>query len=282
MQESADFSLEAHLPFRVLNPREASRFYRFSLYTVDDELAYFAQLYWVLRWDLHDGESFDAQVVPSAYTNFTCMPEGARVTGVTTGLYRYPVTGSGVIAGIMFRPGAIAAFHTSPGALTDGFLPAGECFPGVTAQFNTRVIQSTDEHAISLMRTEVLATRPKADPNIRLINQIITRATGPSPLTVRALAAEFAMSERKLQGLFERYVGVGLKWIMLRDRLQQATLLADTLQQPNWTDIALDLGYSDQSHFINDFRRIIGMTPRQYYLAQREGSVGDGGREEEG
>lgn len=276
LEKTADFSLESHLPFRVLHPHEAQRYYEFALYRVDEELAHLAQLYWVLRWDLSGDESFDAQVVPSAYTNFTCMPEGARVTGVTTGLYDYQVRGSGVIAGIMFRPGGIAAFHGAPRELVDRFVPARELFPGADDAFNARVIAETDDGAIGRMREEVLARMPAADPNIELVNEIIERSRGPEASTVRAIARDFAISERKLQGLFERYVGVGLKWIMLRDRLQHATLLADTLEHPDWSAIAYDLGYGDQSHFINDFKRIIGMTPGQYAAARRADDRRDG------
>lgn len=269
LEKTADFSLESHLPFRVLRPQQAQSYYDFTLYRADEELAHVAQLLWMLRWDLRGDECFDAQVVPSAYTNFTCMPEGARVTGVTTGLYDYQVRGSGVIAGIMFRPGGIAAFCDAPKLLVDTHVPAAEFFPGVSPEFNARVIAASDEAALGRMRDEVLARKPKHDPNITLVNEIIDRSRAHGTVTVRTIANEFAMSERKLQTLFERYVGVGLKWIMLRDRLQQATLLADTLERPDWTAIAYDLGYGDQSHFINDFKRIIGMTPRQYALAAR-------------
>ncbi len=209
------------------------------------------------------------QVVPSAYTNFTCMPEGARVTGVTRGLYDYEVKGSGVIIGIMFRPGGIAAFHPAPKQLVDRFVPAHEVFPGVDDAFNRRVIASPDEDALAMMNDRVIARLPDPDPDIDLVNRIIKRAQESDGITVRAVAQEFAMSLRKMQGLFERYVGVGVKWIILRDRLQRATLLADTEVNPDWSQIAYDLGYSDQSHFINDFKRIIGMSPRQYALGRR-------------
>lgn len=261
--------MDSHLPFRVLHPTEAERYYDQVLYEVQGPLGYVAQLSWTLRWGLPPGVGFAAQVVPSAYTNFTCMPEGARVTGVTSGLYDYEVTGSGVIIGIMFRPGGIAAFHTSPREIVDRFVPAGEVFPGVDDSFNRRVIESRDRAALDMMHERVIARLPKADPNIELVNRIIDRAQESNTATVRSLAREFAMSLRKLQGLFERYVGIGLKWIILRDRLQRATLLADTEKSPDWSQIAHDLGYSDQSHFINDFKRIIGLTPRQYALGRR-------------
>jgi AraC-like DNA-binding protein len=33
----------------------------------------------------------------------------------------------------------------------------------------------------------------------------------------------------------------------------------------DWAQVALDSGYYDQAHFIHDFRRFSGLTPRQYW-----------------
>jgi AraC-like DNA-binding protein len=32
----------------------------------------------------------------------------------------------------------------------------------------------------------------------------------------------------------------------------------------DWADLAGQLGYADQSHFINDFRRLVGRSPGEY------------------
>ncbi len=69
---------------------------------------------------------------------------------------------------------------------------------------------------------------------------------------------------RALQRLFSRYVGVSPKWVIRRFRLQEA---AEQLTRGNivdWSRLALDLGYFDQAHFINDFRSLIGMSPTEY------------------
>lgn len=253
------------LPFRVLNPDKARQYYTLELYKPAADLDYFVQLYWVMRWNLGENESFDAEVIPSAYTNFTCMPGGARITGVSTGLYRYTVQGSGVIFGVMFKPGGLHPFYNrNLSNITDAFIPASRVFERADGQFNEDVLSADDMSGLHLMINLLTAKKPTHDPNIEMVNKIIARAQADTSVSVTQLAQEFSMNQRTLQKLFTQYVGVGLKWIILRDRLQKATLIAETNNKPKWAEIASELGYNDQAHFINDFKRITGMTPRQY------------------
>ena len=36
------------------------------------------------------------------------------------------------------------------------------------------------------------------------------------------------------------------------------------LSHPDWSQVALELGYFDQAHLINDFRSIVGHLPAEY------------------
>jgi AraC-like DNA-binding protein len=38
----------------------------------------------------------------------------------------------------------------------------------------------------------------------------------------------------------------------------------------DWAELALELGYFDQAHLINDFRAIVGCTPVEYRKQLRE------------
>lgn len=72
-------------------------------------------------------------------------------------------------------------------------------------------------------------------------------------------------SERtSLQRRFRDYVGVGPKWVLQRYRLHDAAERMASGQVADWARVALDLGYFDQAHFVNDFRAAIGKPPAEY------------------
>ncbi|MGC2278440.1 MAG: helix-turn-helix domain-containing protein, partial [Candidatus Acidiferrales bacterium] len=59
-------------------------------------------------------------------------------------------------------------------------------------------------------------------------------------------------------------VGVSPKWVIRRYRLHEAIEKFNSCSRPDWAQLALELGYFDQAHLINDFRSIVGYSPSQY------------------
>tara|TARA_Y100001949_G_scaffold159034_1_gene149645 strand:+ start:7595 stop:8395 length:801 start_codon:yes stop_codon:yes gene_type:complete len=72
------------------------------------------------------------------------------------------------------------------------------------------------------------------------------------------------LGQRQLERLFRHQVGMTPKQF---SRIQRVALVRNQLRtgQP-LLDTALTCGYSDQAHFIHDFKRVVGMTPGQYRL----------------
>jgi AraC-like DNA-binding protein len=57
---------------------------------------------------------------------------------------------------------------------------------------------------------------------------------------------------------------VGPKWIIRLYRIKEAAARIEDGNVTTWADLALRLGYADQAHFVDDFRRIIGRPPARY------------------
>lgn len=263
LQKNADKNSEP-TPKEVLNPHQTAELYMFHTRKPSDDLVAFVDYYWTMRWDLTGQPPFIAEVIPSPYTNLTFMPDGAKITGVTTGKYIYELKDAGVIVGVKFKPGGLYLFYKkSLHELTDKVGPATLIFPEVDEAYNEDILSLSDDEAIEKVEKLLKAKKPEADRNLELITDIIAYLETAQP-SLTMLVERSRLSERRLQEIFRQYVGVGIKWIILRVRLIKAVELAATLENPNWTDIAYNLGYGDQSHFINDFKRVIGKTPVQY------------------
>jgi methylphosphotriester-DNA--protein-cysteine methyltransferase len=88
----------------------------------------------------------------------------------------------------------------------------------------------------------------------------IIRANGGE--RVEDVVDAIGVGRRQLERLFRLQVGVGPKEFA---SLARFTWLIDQLgRQKSWADLALDAGYSDQAHFIRNFRRRTGATPVEF------------------
>jgi AraC-like DNA-binding protein len=73
-----------------------------------------------------------------------------------------------------------------------------------------------------------------------------------------------------LQRLFAEHVGCPPKWAIRIYRLNDAAQRITTEGKPDYAGLAVRLGYSDQSHFIRDFRTVTGQSPAGYVRTSRE------------
>jgi AraC-like DNA-binding protein len=72
------------------------------------------------------------------------------------------------------------------------------------------------------------------------------------------------LGRRQLERRFADAVGVGPALLASIVRFRRVFDEIDHGGTRPWTDAALAAGYSDQSHFIREFRRFVGCTPREF------------------
>jgi AraC-like DNA-binding protein len=113
--------------------------------------------------------------------------------------------------------------------------------------------------------TFLLRHQPPADAQIDRISTWMTQIEQDrNILTVEDVMAIADLDKRSLQRLFQKYVGIGPKWVIQRYRLHEAVAQVQAGKTLSWTALALELGYFDQAHFVRDFRKLVGMTPGEY------------------
>lgn len=86
----------------------------------------------------------------------------------------------------------------------------------------------------------------------------------PGLYTSERIARETSLSQRRFIELFRDEVGMTPKLFCRVQRFQNVIQSIEQLQDVDWIDLALSHGYSDQSHFIHDFRKFSGLKPSEY------------------
>jgi AraC-like DNA-binding protein len=194
------------------------------------------------------------------------------VYGVTHDRFSYTYRGTGRVFGIKFRPGGFLPFLGSPiGGLFGRSLPAAELWGPDASELAVALhAEPRLDRLVALTERFLLARWPEPDPQVELVGEIVGSLLHDREITrVEDVSKAFGIPPRTLQRLFARYVGVSPKWVLRRYRLHEAAVrLAEEHDRP-WAEVAAELGYFDQSHFIRDFTGAIGLTPVAYAQACR-------------
>jgi AraC-like DNA-binding protein len=86
--------------------------------------------------------------------------------------------------------------------------------------------------------------------------------------TVEEMAKECDMSVNHMRNLFKEQTGLSPKTFIENLKMRRAAeRLSNTLEPIS--SIAADFSYLDPYHFSRVFKRIMGMSPKQYRIAQQ-------------
>ena len=106
------------------------------------------------------------------------------------------------------------------------------------------------------------------DPLTSAAAQLLRQASGQPRIS--AIANHLDISEQTFRRRFEQHVGVAPKYYARQFRLKHVLLEMDRYPRPNWSALALDFGYFDQAHMIEDIRALTGVGPSQLHAMRRQ------------
>jgi AraC-like DNA-binding protein len=156
------------------------------------------------------------------------------------------------LSGVRLRPEAACLIGT-PTLLVDKILPAAT-FPGF-------------EPAEDLVRTvDALLARgvfPAGFSRIRQSIDLLEAERGLS--SIERVASTVGVSIRQLQRSFLEVVGASPKSVGRRIRFRHLNQAVMRTAPAGWADVAVEFGFTDQSHLINEFRDLVGATPLEIY-----------------
>jgi AraC-like DNA-binding protein len=255
----------------IVRPSVAREKFSLQRWAPDPPLDRFIDRFWKTTWDLD--EPFTQPIVTFPAVNLVFQADGsAVVSGIQTHNDGRRIEGRGWALAAMFRVGGFAPFSDRDlGALVDHRVPAVEMFGAEVISLAEQIVRATTDIERLRLFSEFLTHRsPIAHTPGEDISDLVEAAVGAAPAItgVADLAARAGMSVRTLQRLFHQHVGVGPKLVLERHRLQAA---GEAARQPvrSWSDVAQQLGYSDQAHLTSDVSKAFGQPPATYARAER-------------
>lgn len=178
-------------------------------------------------------------------------------------------TGRSEIFGITFKPAALTHLFSLPmkayaGNVVNLATVPGPWKPLITAVFS----RSTQKERIAA--TELFFkpyhTKFVSDHPVEKCLAIIQQSHGTR--AIKAVCEETGVTERQIERLFARYIGLSPKYFA---RILRFNHIFHLIQkgQVSWADVVHLSGYYDQSHFIRDFKRFTGEDPTAFSFREK-------------
>lgn len=84
------------------------------------------------------------------------------------------------------------------------------------------------------------------------------------PLTMMEICEKFSVSQSYMSRLFKKYTGVSFNEYLTNKRIERACLIFKSNRNMFVKDVANLVGIEDQFYFSRLFRRVMGMSPKQF------------------
>lgn len=249
--------------------------HRMHRYPAADDLDDLVQWYWVPLWSLPAGHESVQRVLQYPCALIVVTDEYARFYGVGTGLSTTTLRGDGWAVGALLQPAAGSLLAGDMSELTDRHVELAELFGSDGAALASAVRAEmhppggphtvSAHHAATAHIDGFVRRALPVDDEGREVNELVRFVEEHAEVTRVAQLAEHAgRSERSLQRLLRRRLGLSPKWLIQRRRLQEASLrLRRLAPDESLADIAAELGYADQAHFARDLRTVTGSSPTE-------------------
>jgi AraC-like DNA-binding protein len=217
---------------------------------------------WVeCAWSFEARADVESRVPPDGCVDILYeRGRGLRVVGTMTVEQRFDYAPGAAVTGVRFQPGIVGSFlRVSPAEFIDRSVPLEDLWPRRTRELEGRLDDARSiEDASELLLNNVAVPASPLNPVQRAIGALAA-AHGNADLD--ELARQANLSPRQFRRRCLEESGLTPKHLARVLRFRHACRMARGVVPLNWSAIALDAGYFDQSHFIRDFREFMGQTP---------------------
>lgn len=173
---------------------------------------------------------------------------------------------------VNFHPGVLYRMLGIPlTELTNTFIDAEAVLPKLMIPVNERLANAgSPREMIGIVESLLLslARNIKKDRHAvdLMTHQLMLK---PENTSVIAMAESSCFSARQFERLFKQRMGISPKLFARIARMTKAFALKYNRPDLDWLSIALLCNYHDYQHLAKDFKDLAGVTPADYYTAEK-------------
>lgn len=184
----------------------------------------------------------------------------SSITGVVRGE-------AGVVLGVGLLPLGWARFlRASAADYADGVVELSACLGDLAHSLHDSLSRAADDATQVAILDEAFsglaASEGDVDATLLRAHDLLI---DPETSSVEELAARLGVSSRHLSRLSQRMFGFAPKLLLQRQRFLRTLEALRAHPSEGWAGL-IDHRYYDQSHFVRDFHRFMGMSPSAYFM----------------
>lgn len=247
-------------------------------------LSQYVKHYWSMENCTPSGEAYTHRIVPSGlfelifYLNDKPLTTDPRksisdsllVTGQLRDFYDLRISGKLSLFSINFQAHGLAMFLDLPlKELFDQTVPLRHLIQDTVNKLEDDLSGTESHQKRKLIAEEFLISRFRENESkynydrIRQSINQINQARGI--LDIDSMASDAFLSRKQFERTFSDIIGATPKQFLKVIRFQNAIYEKSKNADISLTELAYNCGYFDQSHMINDFRKLSGATPKQFF-----------------
>ncbi|MBP1640168.1 MAG: Helix-turn-helix, AraC domain [Bacteroidetes bacterium] len=246
-------------------------------------LSPYIKQYWYLEIAANEGMPQLQRVVPNGFVEMSFhfsehllrikerreMQPGLIISGQKTGFFDVLPTGSTKMLNVQFYPHSAGLFFPFPvSELADLSLSLADIMGMAARELEEQLqemstlmerIAHIERFLLQLLAGNTSYRWNRIQHNIGLIN------ISNGLINAAELADASCLSRKQHEREFKKMVGLSPKQYLKVIRFQYTLYAHQQFPGDSLTELAYRCGYFDQSHMINDFRQLSGITPGQYF-----------------
>lgn len=247
-----------------------------------ERLSPFVKNFWSIENQLSKGESYAHRIIPSGLPELILyidhkpqstdrnIEDRLLLNGQQNNYYDLLISENLNVFSILFQPQGVNLFFDIPfSELANQSLPLKYLNKKLADELEGRLSECSSfdrrvQIAESILIRQLYDNHKLYDFD-RIDHTINTIMHSKAYVEIDSLAYDSCLSRKQFERIFMKQIGMSPRQYLKIVRFQSALLYKSQHQNVSLTQLSHMCGYYDQSHFINDFKKFTGLTPKAFF-----------------